>query len=873
MSVLRRGYVPVEPDVTGFDEKLREKFRKQDPGGKAGKQLGGQLNRALKRLDLETIDVKADPSQAIAAMDTAEAKLQALTRNASTVEIKVRAEQGLAEIARFRKKLGEVGDGAGEEAATGFVARFSARMGPLLASIPAGGPMAAGMGALGLALAPTMAAGIAGGLTAGIGAGIIGAGLKLVAKDPQVQAAGKELGDRFSKGIELEAQAFKTPVLGALKEIDAFASRSVPKIGNMFRNVAPSIEPLTRNLTAAGDAIANSLEAASGRSAGPLRALGELVQGVGIEFGKMIDTLSQRSAEGELALNDLQTAITGVIRATTFIVDQAAAFRGWTQDVHDAGREAIAWVEDNSAIADALRDVGVELDLTNDGYKVGSEAAKLYRQGVIGAADSANNYAAYLDKARVATATLAGDTMAAQVPQKAFVGTLINAERAALGQRDAMVALSNQLRAHIDPAFAMINASNTLKQAQDKAAEAVKKHGRNSVEARAATRNLALAAVDMQAKAGALGDTFNGKLSTAMRTNLRAAGLTEAQIKDVAREFRNAKKDGDKFAKNYKASASLTGTAKVGSELWILSQVQQALKKGNSIPSGALGALNKNLRGGRMAAGGRVEGSSPTATADNIPAMLTADEWVIKQQSAKKMERTNPGALKYINQTGELPKFAAGGPVTWPYRVDASKTWTPSYEQVVNSVVPAVPGGATAPWMERMLESRFGVNMISGFRRGSRTLSGNLSYHARNRAVDFPPVLAMARFMYQNYKSRLKEAITPYQQYNVHNGRSRRWTGAVWNQHNFAGGNAHNHFAMANGGVIGEPVVGVGKSGASYSFGENGPETVTPGVGAGRLDPRDIDKLGQVIAREMATAVGASNYAAGRQVGLYARGG
>jgi phage-related protein len=35
----------------------------------------------------------------------------------------------------------------------------------------------------------------------------------------------------------------------------------------------------------------------------------------------------------------------------------------------------------------------------------------------------------------------------------------------------------------------------------------------------------------------------------------------------------------------------------------------------------------------------------------------------------------------------------------------------------------------------------------------------------------------------------------------------------------------------ANGGVIGEPIWGVGKSGRRYTFGENGPETVTPGVG------------------------------------------
>lgn len=41
-------------------------------------------------------------------------------------------------------------------------------------------------------------------------------------------------------------------------------------------------------------------------------------------------------------------------------------------------------------------------------------------------------------------------------------------------------------------------------------------------------------------------------------------------------------------------------------------------------------------------------------------------------------------------------------------------------------------------------------------------------------------------------------------------------------------------FGFANGGIINEPVAGVGlASGKSYTFGERGPETVTPGVGTG----------------------------------------
>jgi hypothetical protein len=75
-----------------------------------------------------------------------------------------------------------------------------------------------------------------------------------------------------------------------------------------------------------------------------------------------------------------------------------------------------------------------------------------------------------------------------------------------------------------------------------------------------------------------------------------------------------------------------------------------------------------------------------------------------------------------------------------------------------------------------------------------------------------------------------KELITPWQSLNIHNGGRHQYSALIENEHNFAGGNAHDHWAMANGGVIREPVFGVGlRSGDTYSLGERGIETVTPG--------------------------------------------
>lgn len=50
-------------------------------------------------------------------------------------------------------------------------------------------------------------------------------------------------------------------------------------------------------------------------------------------------------------------------------------------------------------------------------------------------------------------------------------------------------------------------------------------------------------------------------------------------------------------------------------------------------------------------------------------------------------------------------------------------------------------------------------------------------------------------------------------------------------------------------------------------------ERVIPADGQVRWHPADLESLGRIIAREMSTALGAGNYAAGRQISLYTRGG
>jgi TP901 family phage tail tape measure protein len=303
----------------------------------------------------------------------------------------------------------------------------------------------------------------------------------------------------------------------------------------------------------------------------------------------------------------------------------------------------------------------------------------------------------------------------------------------------------------------------------------------------------------------------------ALAATMKKMGFTRKEIDALIGKYR-------KIPEDVETKVSVTGEGPVIEELERLNVIQQALKSGKPI-----GALNKVLRDKRMATGGEIHGPG-TPTSDEVPIWASPGEWVIKEKSARKL---GSNVMRHINDFGELPAFAAGGRVGWPYPVTAAMTKIPSEQEVINAVRPEPPsGGRTSDWIVNTVRARFpGIDVLSKDRPGARTLSGNVSYHARGRAVDFEPSRELAAWWDANYRSRTKELISPYQQYNIHNGQRHRYTGAVWNQHNFAGGNAHDHIAMRLGGVINEPVWGVGASGRSYSFGEGGiPETVIPGT-------------------------------------------
>jgi TP901 family phage tail tape measure protein len=482
-------------------------------------------------------------------------------------------------------------------------------------------------------------------------------------------------------------------------------------------------------------------------------------------------------------------------------------------------------------------------------------------------------YAAALQVANTASGKAAGAIKGVGEATKSYTTTAQAATAAIHGERDAFIELTQKLKAEIDPVFGLIEADKTLRTAKDKATAAIKKYGQNSIQAKEATRKLAEAALDLQGKTGALGSTFDGKMSPSLMRTLRAAGLTDTQIKILAGQFRGAKKDADKFAGNYAAHASAPGAKQAKTELdhaytaanhfagpylaevtvrgdqaamiklRALNIEQNALKRGVSISPSLARALAGDAQAakqhGLFAEGGWTGPGSKWQPAG----VVHADEFVVNKTSRRKVEATNPGMLDHINSTGELPPGYAGGGQVWPFPANASMARVPSHAQAMAVVSPPVPkGGHTDDFIVAAVHRAFPhLHWISKYRPGARTLSGNLSYHALHRAVDWPASHALAVWWNQHYMRQTKEFISPWNSLNIWNGRRHTYTGAVYRQHNFAGGNAHDHIAMAAGGTIREPIYGVGASGRTYSFGEGWrPERVVPqylpdtAAGAGR---------------------------------------
>ncbi|MEH1059399.1 hypothetical protein V6U89_29850 [Micromonospora sp. CPCC 206171] len=408
---------------------------------------------------------------------------------------------------RKLKKTSKLVSGLGEDMAEGVSLTFSQRLGPLLASAPVG---PAGL-ALGAAMAPTLGAAVAGAVVGGAGIGGVVGGLVLASKNPAVKAAGKSLGQEMSQELEESAQVFVKPALEGIGIVRKGFREIKPEIDNIFGDSSQFVKPLVTGAVKGAQSIVEGVADAVHEAGPVIDAFGRGFEEIGGAVGEVFSTLSEDADEGASAIDDLTMSTKNFILVTGDLIHGVAQVKGWLDTLDEKIDETRFKLEDRTG-----------WDITADGMSTAERRAK--------------------------------DLAAAQADVRE---KLDFSAQAARGQVSALDELADSLRAQTDPTFALIEAQDDLSGAQKTYNDAVAEHGRKSPEAQKALRDMAAAAITLQGAAGSAAGTFNGSLTPAMRATLKSAGLTETEINDLEKQFREAKAAGERFAKNYKAHATI----------------------------------------------------------------------------------------------------------------------------------------------------------------------------------------------------------------------------------------------------------------------------------------------------------------------------
>lgn len=407
---------------------------------------------------------------------------------------------------------------------------------------------------IGLAAAPMAASTIAGAIIGGVGLGGIAGGFAVAKNDARVKSAIKDLGDNMEDRLEGSVRTFVPAAVSGIKEVEK--ALGTINFAQIFGTAALNVGPVVRGVSNLIEDLGNGIEDVSARSGPATEAIANGLSDVGEAAGEGLSSLADNGEEAAASLEDVFDAITVVTEGTFGLINQIMEVNG------------------------KLREVGLEGAAGINVLKYAMEEGEgAFRRHVKGA-----------DAAAEATTAF----------------------------KQAAEELSSELKEQTDPVFALVKAQDDLEASQEAVTKATKKFGRNSPEAKQALRDLAMNALETQAAAGKLGDTFDGKLTPELRATLKAAGMTKGEIGRLEKQFREAKREGDRFSGKYQANLALQGdrgikgrVASITDDLRAFDGVWTATMVTNYIRHGKPGT------GGGLAHGG-IKGAANGSTSNGL---------------------------------------------------------------------------------------------------------------------------------------------------------------------------------------------------------------------------------------------------------------
>lgn len=529
------------------------------------------------------------------------------------VVIKVSADddtkQGFDSVRAAGAKLGKDLDADAKKSSTGVGGTFGKGIsGGLLSSLPgmvasfgsgivrnapniariAGGPIGAAIGApAGMAAAAAMASIMGAALSAGAGSAGLGAGIALAIKsDPELASLGSVIGERLFGKLEDAAQkSLSGPIRDAMNTLGTYGDDIVDQWTDAFEKLGPSLGPLADAFGRGASELSGSLAKIAGESGPVLEALGGAFETLADSVGESLENLTENTEANAKALDVTSKFIgDGMVEVSGFIADMV------TSIVEEIEIWKGAWDKITGAVSG------------------GSEQMK-------------------------------GHTIELQEAMQA-------AADAADAERDSLTKLSEELKAQADPVFGLLEAQDKLREAQEQTAEATLKHGADSDEAESALRKQARAAIDLQGRVGALGATFDGQMTPAMRATLKAAGLTDRAIGGLEKQFKDAKRQGDQFAKRYTAQVGVRGYGTAAAQWQRLIAFAQAYE--NGMPAGFHGPV---VSGGVGYAHGGIVGAAASG------GMRSGLTWV--GEHGPELLKLPPGA--HVQSNPDSARMASGG--------------------------------------------------------------------------------------------------------------------------------------------------------------------------------------------------------------------
>jgi hypothetical protein len=282
-----------------------------------------------------------------------------------------------------------------------------------------------------VAAAAPIGAAINGALLAGIGLGGIGLGIAGQLSNPEVQAAGKQLGADLKADLTAATTGFAGPLAKALGILDQSASHGLGKLRSDFDDLARHVEPLARGIAGLFEQAEPGFEKALAAAGPIIDELAAKLPGLGQNISKTFALLADGSAGGKDGLDLL------ILTVETLTVGVAGLIDGFSHLYHAflaPGRAFVDFVDKFADFATGTTE-GFAHHLNSASTSV-DEFGQSVEQG-IGSLESLNTQ---LHKTAVTADTLTGGMV------DKLVNGMLSLDQATLGWDESLTRVGESLK-------------------------------------------------------------------------------------------------------------------------------------------------------------------------------------------------------------------------------------------------------------------------------------------------------------------------------------------------------------------------------------------------------------------------------------------